>query len=86
MKSFLTLATIVEENILSTYKEMGEEEVDLNFEYRQNSVTVEVIYPRHVDKLYLGILSLSHQLKFENYITEFNISISSSKLRVSLTQ
>lgn len=84
MRTFLTLATMVEENILSTYKEEGEEEVNLGFEYKPNSVTIELIYPKHVDQLFLGLLSLSNQLKFENQITEFNLSISSSKLKVSL--
>lgn len=86
MGTFLTLATMVEENILSTYKEKGEEEVNLGFEYKPNSVTIELIYPKHVDQLFLGLLSLSNQLKFEKHITEFKLSISSSKLKVSLFQ
>ena len=75
---------MVEENILSTYKEKGEEEVNLGFEYKPNSVTIELIYPKHVDQLFLGLLSLSNQLKFENQVNEFQLSISSSKLKVSL--
>lgn len=86
MRTFLTLATMVEENILSTYKEKGEEEVNLGFEYKPNSVTIELICPKHVEQLFLGLLSLSNQLKFEKHITEFKLSISSSKLKVSLFQ
>lgn len=84
MKSFLTLAVIITDNILTLYKTAGEEKVNMSYEYRLNSVTIEVIYPKHVDQLYSGLLTLSHQLKFENQITEFNMSISSSKLKVSL--
>lgn len=84
MRTFLTLAVMITDNILSTYKEKGEEEVNLGFEYKPNSVTIELIYPKHVDKLFLGLLSLSNQLKFEKHITEFKLSISSSKLKVSL--
>lgn len=86
MRTFLTLAVMITDNILSIYKEKGEEEVNLGFEYKPNSVTIELIYPKHVDKLFLGLLSLSNQLKFEKHITEFKLSISSSKLKVSLFQ
>ena len=86
MRTFLTLAVMITDNILSTYKEKGEDEVNLGFEYKPNSVTIELIYPKHVDKLFLGLLSLSNQLKFEKHITEFKLSISSSKLKVSLFQ
>lgn len=86
MRTFLTLAVMITDNILSTYKEKGEEEVNLGFEYKPNSVTIELIHPKHVDKLFLGLLSLSNQLKFEKHITEFKLSISSSKLKVSLFQ
>lgn len=84
MRTFLTLAVMITDNILTSYKAAGEEEVSLSYEYRLNSVTIEVIYPKHVDQLYSGLLALSNQLKFENQITEFNLSISSSKLKVSL--
>jgi len=84
MKSFLTLAVIITENILTSYKTAGEEEVNLSYEYKLNQVTIEVIYPKHVNQLYSGLLVLSHQLKFENQITDFNLSINSSKLKVSL--
>jgi hypothetical protein len=84
MRSFLTLAVMITDNILTSYKTAGEEEVSLSYEYKSNSVTIEVIYPKHVDQLYSGLLALSNQLKFENQITEFNLSISSSKLKVSL--
>lgn len=86
MRTFLTLAVMITDNILTSYKEKGEEEVNLGFEYKPNSVTIEVIYPKHVDQLFLGLLSLSNQLKFEKHITEFKLSISSSKLKVSLFQ
>lgn len=86
MRSFLTLAVMVTDNILTSYKTAGEEEVNLSYEYRLNSVTIELIYPKHVDQLFLGLLSLSNQLKFEKHITEFKLSISSSKLKVSLFQ
>lgn len=84
MRTFLTLAVMVTDNILTSYKAVGEEEVNLSYEYRLNSVTIEVIYPKHVDQLYLGLLTLSNQLKFENQVNEFQLSISSSKLKVSL--
>jgi hypothetical protein len=86
MRTFLTLAVMITDNILTSYKEKGEEEVNLGFEYKPNSVTIELIYPKHVDQLFLGLLSLSNQLKFEKHITEFKLSISSSKLKVSLFQ
>lgn len=86
MRTFLTLAVMITDNILTSYKAAGEEEVNLSYEYRLNSVTIEVIYPKHVDQLFLGLLSLSNQLKFEKHITEFKLSISSSKLKVSLFQ
>lgn len=86
MRTFLTLAVMVTDNILTSYKAAGEEEVNLGFEYKPNSVTIELIYPKHVDQLFLGLLSLSNQLKFEKHITEFKLSISSSKLKVSLFQ
>lgn len=84
MRTFLTLAVMITDNILTSYKTAGEEEVNLSYEYRLNSVIIEVNYPKHVDQLYSGLLALSNQLKFENHITEFNLSISSSKLKVSL--
>ena len=84
MGTFLTLAVMITDNILTSYKAAGEEEVNLSYEYRLNSVTIELIYPKHVDQLFLGLLSLSNQLKFEKHITEFKLSISSSKLKVSL--
>lgn len=86
MRTFLTLAVMITDNILTSYKAAGEEEVNLGFEYKPNSVTIELIYPKHVDQLFLGLLSLSNQLKFEKHITEFKLSISSSKLKVSLFQ
>lgn len=86
MRTFLTLAVMITDNILTSYKEKGEEEVNLRFEYKPNSVTIELIYPKHVAQLFLGLLSLSNQLKFEKHITEFKLSISSSKLKVSLFQ
>lgn len=86
MRTFLTLAVMITDNILTSYKEKGEEEVNLGFEYKPNLVTIELIYPKHVDQLFLGLLSLSNQLKFEKHITEFKLSISSSKLKVSLFQ
>jgi hypothetical protein len=84
MRTFLTLAVMITDNILTSYKTAGEEEVKLSYEYKLNLVTIEVDYPKHVDQLYSGLLALSNQLKFENHITEFNLSISSSKLKVSL--
>lgn len=86
MRTFLTLAVMITDNILTSYKEKGEEEVNLGFEYKPNSVTIELIYPKHVGQLFLGLLSLSNQLKFKKHITEFKLSISSSKLKVSLFQ
>lgn len=50
MRTFLTLAVMITDNILTSYKAAGEEEVNLSYEYRLNSVTIEVIYPKHVDQ------------------------------------
>lgn len=84
MRSFLTLAVMITDNILTPYKTAGEEGVSLSYEYKLNSVDIEVVYPKHVDQLCSGLLALSNQLKFENQISDFNLSISSSKLKVSL--
>ena len=86
MKTILTLAVMVTDNILTSYRTAGEEEVNMSYEYKLNSVIIEVIYPKHIIQLFSELHTLCTQLKFENYIKEFNISISSSKLRVSLTQ
>lgn len=53
MRTFLTLAVMITDNILTSYKAAGEEEVNLSYEYRLNSVTIEVIYPKHVDTSYI---------------------------------
>lgn len=86
MKNILTLAVMVTDNILTSYKTAGEEEVNMSYEYKLNSVTIEVIYHKHIIQLFSELYTLCTQLKLENYITEFNISIGSSKLVVSLTQ
>lgn len=84
MKTLLEMANILEENILKLYKEVGEEEVNLSLEYKSSSVTIGIIYPKHIDSIFTGILPLINKLKFENNITEYNLSISSLKLKVSL--
>lgn len=40
MRTFLTLAVMITDNILKSYKAAGEEEVNLSYEYRLNSVTI----------------------------------------------
>ena len=84
MKTILEIAKLAQDKIVNFYQGAGESEVNISFCYRLNSVTIEVIYPKHVDQLYSGLLTLSNQLKFENQINEFQLSISSSKLKVSL--
>ena len=84
MKTILEIAKLVEDKMVTLYQEAGENEVNMSYCFRQSSVTIEMLYPKHVHKLLSELLAMSNQLKFENHITEFNLSISSSKLKVSL--
>ena len=84
MKTLLEIAKLVEDKMVTLYQEAGENEVNMSYCFRQSSVTIEMLYPKHVDQLYSGLLTLSNQLKFENQVNEFQLSISSSKLKVSL--
>mgnify|MGYP000554924470 CR=1 FL=1 len=85
MDNLLALTVMVEGEILKTYKDAGESDVKYSIENKSNSLTVEVLYPKHINQLFSGVWALSSKLKFEkNHIEDFNISISSSKLVVSL--
>ena len=86
MKTILEIAKLAQDKIVNFYQGAGESEVNISFCYSISSVDIEIVYPPHVSKLFSELHTLCTQLKFENHITEFNISISSSKLRVSLTQ
>lgn len=86
MKIILEIAKLVEDKMVTLYQEAGENEVNMSYCFRQSSVTIEMLYPKHVHKLLSELLSLSNQLKFEKHITEFKLSISSSRLKVSLFQ
>lgn len=86
MKTILEIAKLAQDKIVNFYQGAGESEVNISFCYSISSVDMEIVYPPHVSKLFSELHTLCTQLKFENHITEFNISISSSKLRVSLTQ
>lgn len=84
MDNLLALTVMVEGEILKTYKDAGESDVKYSIENKSNSLTVEVLYPKHINQLFSGVWALSNKFKFKNYIEDFNISISSSKLVVSL--
>lgn len=84
MDNLLALTVMVEGEILKTYKDAGESDVKYSIENKSNSLTVEVLYPKHINQLFSGVWALSSKLKFENHIEDFNISISFSKLVVSL--
>lgn len=86
MKTILEIAKLAQDKIVNFYQGAGESEVNISFCYSISSVDMEIVYPPHVSKLFSELHTLCTQLKFENHITEFNISISSSKLKVSLTQ
>lgn len=86
MKTILEIAELAQDKIVNFYQGAGESEVNISFCYSISSVDMEIVYPPHVSKLFSELHTLCTQLKFENHITEFNISISSSKLMVSLTQ
>lgn len=77
---------MITDNILTSYKAAGEEEVNLSYCFRQSSVTIEMLYPKHVHKLLSELLAMSNQLKCESHIADYKLSISSSKLKVSLFQ
>ena len=86
MKTILDIAKLIQDKTGEFYKKSGETEVNVSFKLNINVVDMEIVYPPHVPKLFSELYTLCTQLKFENHITEFNISISSSKLGVSLTQ
>lgn len=86
MKTILDIAKLIQDKIAEFYKKAGETEVNVSFKLNLNVVDIEMVYPIHVSKFFSEIYPLYTQLKFENHIKEFNISISSSKFKVSLIQ
>lgn len=86
MKTILDIAKLIQDKTGEFYKKSGETEVNVSFKLNINVVDMEIVYPPHVSKLFSELHTLCTQLKFENHITEFNISISSSKFEVSLIQ
>ena len=86
MKTILDIAKLIQDKIAEFYKKAGETEVNVSFKLNINVVDMEIVYPPHVSKLFSELHTLCTRLKFENHITEFNISISSSKFKVSLIQ
>lgn len=86
MKTLLEIAKLVEDKMVTLYQEAGENEVNMSYFFRQSSVTIEMLYPKHVHKLLYELLAMSNQLKFESHIAYYKLSISSSRLKVSLFQ
>lgn len=86
MKTLLEVTKLVENRMVTFYQEAGETEVNMSNCFRQNSVTIEILYPKHVYKLLSELLAMSNHLKCESHITDYKLSISSSRLKVSLFQ
>lgn len=87
MKTILEIAKLVEDKMVTLYQEAGENEViNMSYCFRQSSVTIEMLYPKHVHKLLSELLAMSNQLKCESHIADYKLSISSSILKVSLFQ
>ena len=86
MKTILEIAKLVGDKMVTLYQEAGENEVNMSYCFRQSSVTIEMLYPKHVHKLLSELLAMSNQLKAECHIGEYKITLSSSKLEVSLIQ
>ena len=86
MKTLLEIARLGEDKMVTLYQEAGENEVVMSYCYKPSSVTLEMLYPKHMHKLFSELLAMSSQLKCENHIADYNLSISSSTLKVSLFQ
>lgn len=86
MKTILEIAKLVGDKMVTLYQEAGENEVNMSYCFRQSSVTLEMLYPKHVHKLLSELLAMSNQLKCEGHIADYKLSISSSRLKVSLFQ
>jgi hypothetical protein len=84
MKTILEIARLAQDKIVNFYQRAGENEVNISFCYSINSVDIEIVYPIHVQKLFSELFAMSNQLKAECYIREYKITLSSSKLEVSL--
>ena len=74
MKTILEIAKLAQDKIVNFYQGAGESEVNISFFYSISSVDIEIVYPIH------------NQLKAECHIGEYKITLSSSKLKVSLIQ
>ena len=86
MKTILEIAKLAQDKIVNFYQRAGESEVNISFCYSISSVDIEIVYPIHVQKLFSELFAMSNQLKAECQVNEFQLSISSSKLKVSLIQ
>lgn len=87
MKTILEIAKLAQDKIVNFYQGAGESEVNISFCYSISSVDIEIVYPIHVQKLLFSeLFAMSNQLKAECHIGEYKITISSSKLKVSLIQ
>lgn len=86
MKTVLEIAKLAQDKIVNFYQGAGESEVNISFCYSISSVDIEIVYPIHVQKLFSELFAMSNQLKAECHIGEYKITLSSSKLRVSLIQ
>lgn len=86
MKTILEIAKLVEDKMVTLYQEAGENEVKHELLLQTKFVTIEMLYPKHVHKLLSELLAMSNQLKCEGHIADYKLSISSSRLKVSLFQ
>lgn len=87
MKTILEIAKLAQDKIVNFYQGAGESEVNISFCYNISSVDIEIVYPIHVQKLLFSeLFAMSNQLKAECHIGEYKITLSSSKLKVSLIQ
>lgn len=87
MKTILEIAKLAQDKIVNFYQGAGESEVNISFCYSISSVDIEIVYPIHVQKLLFSeLFAMSNQLKAECHIGEYKITLSSSKLKVSLIQ
>ena len=86
MKTILEIAKLAQDKIVNFYQGAGESEVNISFCYSISSVDIEIVYPIHVQKLFSELFAMSNQLKCESHIADYKLSISSSRLKVSLFQ
>lgn len=86
MKTILEIAKLAQDKIVNFSQGTGESEVNISFCYSISSVDIEIVYPIHVQKLFSELFAMSNQLKAECHIEEYKITLSSSKLKVSLIQ